>query len=168
MRRPASFTPGRRRHAPAASTLLLAGVLAACGRDAPPAPPRASAPSATPVAPPAPTPASAAPTPAAVPAPPAAQPGEPAPLETWNAAGVTVERLPGDAIRVRGTDRWGARMDTTYADATYFANAVPVFSRGLNDDQARAMTELIPRVRAATSTPAAPAQPTAAQPTPAP
>jgi len=86
-------------------------------------------------------------------APTAAAPGEVAAAETWDAAGITVERLPGNAIRVRGTDRWGARIDTTYADATYFANAVPVFARGLRDDQTRAVTELIPRVRAAASAP---------------
>lgn len=164
MRRPASLRSERRRYARAAMTLVLAAGLAACGPDAP-APPSSPprTPSSAPVAPtPPPVAAPSAPTAAAPTA--AAQPGEVNAVETWDAAGLAVERLPGDAIRVRGTDRWGARIDTTYADVTYFANAVPVFSRGLRDDQARAVTELLPRVRAATSAPSTLVPPASATP----
>lgn len=70
-------------------------------------------------------------------------------VESWDAAGIAIARLPDGSIRVRGEDRWGVRIDTTYADVTYFANAVPVISRSLSDPQSHAMAELVPRVRAA-------------------
>jgi hypothetical protein len=166
MRRSPLHRSGAARPPLAPGALLLAFGLAACGPSptASPTGAPASAASPSPAAQTATPPSPAAPPTAAAPT--AAQPGETAALETWNAAGITIERLPGDAIRVRGTDRWGARIDTTYADATYFANAVPVFARGLQDEQARVVNELIPRVRAATSTAAAAAAPAAAPPAP--
>lgn len=76
--------------------------------------------------------------------------------EVWDAAGIAIARLHDGSIRVRGEDRWGVRIDTTYADVTYFANAVPVLARSVTEPQARAMTELVPRVRAAAAPAAAP------------
>ncbi len=157
MSRPAASRSGRRpsRGALVPLTLLPAALLlaVACsgsGRDAPEAPaaPRANAESPTPAPAPAPSPA---------PTPNPAQPAEIAAVESWDAAGIAVERLLDGSIRLRGVDRWGVRVDTVYADATYFANAVPVFSRGLTDEQARAVTALVPRVRTAAGTPPAPA-----------
>src|SRR5687767_12174956 len=52
-----------------------------------------------------------------------AQPEGPAVTETLDAAGITVDRLAGGEVRVHGQDRWGVQFDSTYADATYFANA---------------------------------------------
>lgn len=85
------------------------------------------------------------------------QPEGPATTETLDAAGITVDRLAGGEVRVHGEDRWGEQFDTTYADATYFANAVPVLSRSLAEPQARALAALVPRVQAPVAeAPAAP------------
>ena len=75
-------------------------------------------------------------------------PEGPAITETLDAAGITVDRLAGGEVRVHGQDRWGAEFDTTYADATYFANAAPVLARSLAEPQARALEALVPRVQA--------------------
>jgi hypothetical protein len=73
--------------------------------------------------------------------------------QTWDAAGIAIERLADGSIRVHGVDRWGVAMDTTYADITYFSNAVPVIARSLTDVQAEALTLLVPTVRAAAPAP---------------
>jgi|GEM_PF-3206320 len=82
-------------------------------------------------------------------------PPEVAAVQTWDAEGISIEALSDSSIRVRGEDRWGVRIDTVYADVTYFANAVPVLSRSLSDAQARALTTLVPRVRSASGAPGA-------------
>lgn len=76
-------------------------------------------------------------------------------MQTWDAEGISIEALPDSSIRVRGEDRWGVRINTVYADATYFANAVPVLSRSMSEAQARALTTLVPRVRTASGAPGA-------------
>lgn len=68
--------------------------------------------------------------------------------ETLDAAGITVDRMAGGEVRVHGQDRWGVEFDTTYADATYFANAAPVLARSLAEPQAEALVALVPRVQA--------------------
>lgn len=133
----------------AALSALMA--LAGCGtrESANPSGPRTHAPQATSANAAAATPAvvgNAAPTAAVGPGGPEAT--GPAVTETLDAAGITVERLAGGAIRVRGEDRWGVRVDTTYADATYFGNAAPVIGRSLTEAQARALLALVPRVQA--------------------
>lgn len=72
----------------------------------------------------------------------------PAITETLDAAGIAVDRLASGEVRVHGQDRWGVEFDTTYADATYFANAAPVLARSLADPQAEALVALVPRVQA--------------------
>lgn len=85
---------------------------------------------------------------------PVAQPAPSAPAgQVWDAAGISIERLPGNSIRVHGVDRWGVSFDTTYADVTYFANAVPVVVRSLSDAQAQALVALVPEVRTAVAAP---------------
>jgi hypothetical protein len=76
------------------------------------------------------------------------EPEGPAITETLDAAGITVDRLAGGEVRVHGQDRWGEQIDITYADATYFANAVPVLARSLAEPQAEALVALVPRVQA--------------------
>lgn len=130
---------------------LLAALCAGCGSgrsaDATRENPSPAAPDETP-----------APTPPAAPAGDAVDPDAPpevAAVQTWDAEGISVEALPDSSIRVRGEDRWGVRIDTVYADVTYFANAVPVLSRSLSEAQARALTTLVPRVRTASGAPGA-------------
>ncbi len=121
----------------AAALCLVAALTAGCGNARSADPPRehAAAHTRTPSAPP--TGSASAPT-------------TPAPAgDTWDAQGITIERLPDGSIRMRGQDRWGVQLDTTYADATYFANAVPVLARSLTEAQARALTEAVPSIRGA-------------------
>ena len=120
---------------------MLAALTAGCGNARSADPPRERAAAHTPTPPPS--------------APPTGGSGAPetaAPAgESWDAQGITIERLPDGSLRVRGQDRWGVQLDTTYADVTYFANAVPVLARSLTEPQARALTETVPRIRAATA-----------------
>jgi len=107
---------------------------------------------------PAPTNDTPAPSPPATPSGNAVDPDAPpevAAVQTWDAEGISIEALPDSSIRVRGEDRWGVHIDTVYADATYFANAVPVLSRSMSEAQARALTTLVPRVRTASGAPGA-------------
>lgn len=125
--------------------LLIVGLVASCGEGRSADPPHERTPATPPEATTPPshttdTPAAPEPGPA---------PDGVTPAEVWDAEGIAVERLPDGSIRVRGQDRWGVRLDTVYADATYFANAVPVLSRSLTEAQARAMVGVVPRVRAA-------------------
>ena len=123
---------------------MLAALASGCSNARSADPPRERAVAHTPTA---------TPTPSATPTGTASAPGTTTPAgDTWDAQGITVERLPDGSIHVRGQDRWGVQVDTTYADVTYFANAVPVLARSLTEPQARALTETVPLVRA---TPAA-------------
>jgi len=134
-----------------AAACLVAALGAGCGSgrsaDAPRENPTPAPTNDTPAPPPPPTPTGDVIDPDA--------PPEVAAVQTWDAEGISIEALPDSSIRVRGEDRWGVRIDTVYADATYFANAVPVLSRSLSEAQARALTTLIPSIRTASGAPGA-------------
>lgn len=57
--------------------------------------------------------------------------------------GIVVEMLDGGTIQLRGTDRWGARLDTTYENIEFLRNALPVLERSLTPEQASRLRGVI-------------------------
>lgn len=56
-----------------------------------------------------------------------------------SAGGIEARLLQDGRVHLEGTDRFGAPLSVTYADATYFLNAVPVLARSLTPAQADAL-----------------------------
>lgn len=71
--------------------------------------------------------------------PPAHPAPEPEPAPDIEVDGLTARRVEGGLIEVRGTDRWGGRVDTTYESAEYLKNALPVLERSITEEQAAAL-----------------------------
>lgn len=70
-------------------------------------------------------------------------------------------REPSGRITVRGTDRWGRAIDTTYENDEYFRNAVQTLSLSVTEAQGaklRTLSQHIPAAAAPTLRPP-PAQP---------
>ena len=65
----------------------------------------------------------------------AAEEAEPPNAATRDIHGLRVTLNDDGSITLSGVDRWGARLDTTYADATYFRNAVEVLKRSITEEQ---------------------------------
>lgn len=57
--------------------------------------------------------------------------------------GIVVEMLDGGTIQLTGTDRWGARLDTTYENLEFMRNALPVLERSVTPEQASRLRALI-------------------------
>ena len=74
-----------------------------------------------------------APEPAAVAADPAPEPPD------VDVGGLTLRRLDDGRIEMRGTDRWGGSVETTYESAEYLRNALPVLERSLSPEQSAAI-----------------------------
>lgn len=53
--------------------------------------------------------------------------------------GLTARRIEGGLIEVRGPDRWGGRVDTTYESAEFLKNALPVLERSITEEQVAAL-----------------------------
>jgi len=75
----------------------------------------------------------------AVPAEPAEAPEAEAAAEVHTAPDLRVVVNEDGTVTVSGMDRWGHRLDTTYADATYFRNALPVLRRAVTEAQLPAL-----------------------------
>lgn len=61
--------------------------------------------------------------------------------DVTHAAGGLEVRIGNDGtVIVDGIDRWGNEVHTTYADADYFRNAVPVLMRSSTEEQQTALT----------------------------
>ncbi len=76
-------------------------------------------------------------------------PVPPAPerVEHVSADGIEARLLSDGSVRLEGIDRFGQTLSVTYADASYFRNAVPVLARSLTPAQAdalRAFAEQLP------------------------
>ncbi|MBW2460648.1 MAG: hypothetical protein JRH11_03305 [Deltaproteobacteria bacterium] len=52
-------------------------------------------------------------------------------------------------ITLSGTDRWGERFETTYADLSFFAGSVPVWKRMVTDDQGAALEAFVAELEGA-------------------
>ncbi|RLB55701.1 MAG: hypothetical protein DRJ42_05535 [Deltaproteobacteria bacterium] len=52
-------------------------------------------------------------------------------------------------ITLSGTDRWGERFETTYADLSFFAGSVPVWKRMVTDDQSAALEAFLAELEGA-------------------
>jgi hypothetical protein len=81
-----------------------------------------------------------APTPAA-PAAPIAQP--PKPGDRFDVHGLTVQFLEGGFVELRGRDRWGQPLDTTYESVDFFRKALPVLERSVSAEQAKGLRALL-------------------------
>ena len=58
-------------------------------------------------------------------------------------SGLTARRVEGGLIEVRGADRWGGRVDTTYESAEYLRDALPVLARSITEEQAAALRDWV-------------------------
>jgi hypothetical protein len=56
--------------------------------------------------------------------------------------GIDVKFLAGGGIEITGRDRWNNPFDTTYENAEYFRNALPVLARSVSDQQAAGLRAL--------------------------
>jgi len=61
--------------------------------------------------------------------------------------GLTLRRLDDGRIEMRGTDRWGGSVDTTYESAEYLENALPVLERSLTPEQSAAIRDYVGSLR---------------------
>ncbi len=68
-----------------------------------------------------------------------AEPAAAPELPSVSADGVAARLLDDGRVQVSGADRWGAPLEVTYADVSYFRDALPVLSRGLTSAQADAL-----------------------------
>lgn len=57
-------------------------------------------------------------------------------------------------IVLSGTNRWGERFETTYADLSYFEGAVPVWKRSISEDQGVALDAFLEELKAEAGPPA--------------
>jgi hypothetical protein len=62
----------------------------------------------------------------------------PAPAESaaparnvYTGEGITITETTAGQVILKTTDLWGAAINTTYADCTYYTNAIPVLKRSL-------------------------------------
>jgi hypothetical protein len=81
-----------------------------------------------------------APTPAA-PAAPVAQP--PKPGDRFDLQGLSVRFLDGGFVELRGRDRWGQPLDTTYESVDFLRKALPVLERSVSAEQAAGLRALL-------------------------
>jgi hypothetical protein len=85
----------------------------------------------------------------------AAEPQAAANENTRDIHGLLVTVNEDGSIAIQGADRWGGRLDTVYADATYFRNAVPVLQRSVTEEQGAGLEALLESLpEAETPTPA--------------
>jgi hypothetical protein len=66
---------------------------------------------------------------------------------TQDLAGLSLLVNDDGTITLSGADRWGGRIDSTYADLEYFTNAVPVLRRSVNDEQGAALDAALEELR---------------------
>jgi hypothetical protein len=118
--------------------------LSACRKTPPPAPasapeppPKAAVSDGGPATATAPLPPPTPP-PVVVPKPPAKAPKP----GTRTAGGLKIELRADGKVVVRGRDRWGGKIDTTYESPGYFRDAIPVLARNLTPDAAAILTKL--------------------------
>lgn len=71
----------------------------------------------------------------------APQPAEPPPVVTQD--GLTLHRRDDGTLELRGSDRWGGRVDTTYESAEFLENALPVLERSITPEQAAALRRYV-------------------------
>jgi hypothetical protein len=57
--------------------------------------------------------------------------------------GIVVTFLDGGMIEVRGRDRWGNALDTTYESIEFLRQALPVLERSVSEEQAAGLRALI-------------------------
>jgi hypothetical protein len=70
--------------------------------------------------------------------------------DAHTAAGLRVRVNDDGSVTVAGVDRWGTRVDTTYADAEYFRNAVEVLRRSFTEEQQAAIDAALAELPAPT------------------
>ncbi len=73
-------------------------------------------------------------------------PVNPPPKRLVSDDGFLVMELPDGTVRIETTDRWGARVETTYSSCEFYAKAVPVLRRQLSDRRAAQLGKICPRV----------------------
>jgi len=59
--------------------------------------------------------------------------------------GISVTFLNGGTIELAGPDRWGVPLDTTYENADFLRDALPVLERSMTTEQAAGLRALISR-----------------------
>lgn len=57
--------------------------------------------------------------------------------------GIVVKFLEDGMIQIRGRDRWGNALDTTYQNVEFLRNALPVLERSISTDQAAGLRALL-------------------------
>jgi len=68
--------------------------------------------------------------------------------EIRDLAGLSVGIRDDGTITLSGADRWGGRIDTTYASLEFLTNAVPSLKRGVTHEQGSALDALIEELSA--------------------
>jgi hypothetical protein len=68
---------------------------------------------------------------------------QPKPGDRVDVHGIVVKFLDGGAVAISGKDRWGNALDTTYENAEFFRNALPVLERSVTAEQAAGLRALI-------------------------
>lgn len=81
---------------------------------------------------------------------PAKRPPDPSPIvqppsagDRVDVHGIAVKFLEGGAIELRGKDRWGNALDTTYENIEFLRNALPVLERAVTPEQAAGLRALL-------------------------
>ena len=68
---------------------------------------------------------------------------EPRVGERLDVHGISVTFLDGGSIEVRGRDRWGQPLDTTYENRDFLRKALPVLERNITAEQANGLRTVI-------------------------
>jgi hypothetical protein len=53
--------------------------------------------------------------------------------------GISVAFVEGGHVEVRGRDRWGRPLDTTFENIDFLRRALPVLARSITDEQANGL-----------------------------
>jgi hypothetical protein len=80
---------------------------------------------------------------------PVAPPEPPARDRERDIHGLTVKVNDDDTILVRGTDRWGASIDTTYETAVFLRDALPSLERSITAEQAAGLRAVLDEIQGA-------------------
>jgi hypothetical protein len=116
-------------------------------------------------------PATGTPSPAAAPGAPASAPAAQAGAgRVLEGQGLRLEFMADGRILFKGKDRWGGALDTTYENASFLSNALPVLTRSLTPPQVEFLSSAVPKPDDAKAGPAgaAPAKAPGAAPAKAP
>jgi hypothetical protein len=61
--------------------------------------------------------------------------------------GLTVKVNADDTIQVRGADRWGAPLETTYETAVFLRDALPTLERSLTPEQVAGLRTIVEEIQ---------------------